>query len=219
MARPIIVNFPAASSTYLYAVSVAGGAAGVIPLAIPYPVVFSNIARPITLTSTDNLSAVNFTITGFDQYGTAISEVLAGPNNNTVHSVNSYNIISSIVSSGAYTNFSAGTYSTGFIQWIPLNYQITPENFTIQVVATATINYSMFQTLDRLGYYQSVGGTVKYVPPSSSNITQFAITAALTAATTSQIYTSVNPCNAIALTVNSSSGAGALTLTVIQSGV
>ena len=217
MARSMIITFPKASATALYALSVAGGGAGLIPLAIPYPVVFPNISRPITLTSTDNLSGVNFTIVGTDLNGLATTEVLAGPNNATVHSVNAYNTIISITANGAYTNFSAGTYTTGFIQWVPMNYQIGTVSITIQAVVTNTINYSLYDTLDPMGYYVTRALNDNYVP--LTNPTQNAIVAALTGATTTQFYNYTPPVVAIGGIINSSSGNGALTLTILQAGV
>ena len=66
-------------------------------------------ASAITLTSTGNISGVNFTITGTDIAGNALSEVLAGPNNNTVTSTKFYNTVTQIATNGAVgTNTSAG---------------------------------------------------------------------------------------------------------------
>lgn len=64
----------------------------------------------LSLTSASNLSAVNLTIIGRDATGATISEVLAGPNANTVNSVNVYKTILAIIPSA--TN--AGTMSAGY---------------------------------------------------------------------------------------------------------
>jgi hypothetical protein len=59
------------------------------------------IAAPITLTSVGNLSAINFTITGTTSQGLVQTEVLAGPNVNTVVSVNSYATVTTITANAA----------------------------------------------------------------------------------------------------------------------
>lgn len=168
MARLITLSFPASNTQLLLPTTVAGGAATLsIPLATPYPFIFPNLARTITLTSTDNLSGVNFTIFGTDQFGNSISEILVGPNADTVTSVNQYNTITAISSSGNYTNFSIGSGSTGTFQWIKLNtFNIDP-NVTIAVELVGTINYTVNQTIDSLGHYQTVGPFFTYVQPAA----------------------------------------------------
>jgi hypothetical protein len=127
MARLITLNFPPTNATALLPKTVAGGeATSSIPLANPYPYIFPNLTRSITLTSTDDLAAVNFTFSGTDQFGNAISEVLVGPNNDTVTSAKLYNTITNIAANGDWTNFSIGYGATGEFQWIKTNTQITP---------------------------------------------------------------------------------------------
>jgi hypothetical protein len=58
-------------------------------------------ASKVTLTSTGNISGVNFTITGTDIAGNSLSEVLAGPNNTTVTSTKFYNTVTQIATNGA----------------------------------------------------------------------------------------------------------------------
>lgn len=66
--------------------------------------------REVTLTSGDDLSAINFTITGKDRYGHEISETIAGPNSDTVQTKQIFSSISSIVPDGADT----GTVEVGY---------------------------------------------------------------------------------------------------------
>jgi hypothetical protein len=166
MARPIIVNFPQADSTYLLNDG-SGGASSSIPLSIPYPVVFPGIARPLTFTSTGDNSGVSFTVFGMDQYGALVAEVITGPDDDTVTTVNSYGEVTQIEASAAYTGLSIGTASTGYIRWIPLNTDAPTQSFnlSLQVVVTGTIEYSLFQTLDNLGYYHTFPATSTYVLP------------------------------------------------------
>jgi hypothetical protein len=168
MSRVITLSFPASNTQLLLPTTVAGGGAtSSIPLATPYPFVFPVLARTITLTSTDNLAGVNFTIFGTDQYGNSISEVLVGPNNDTVTSVKQYNTITAISSSGNYTNFSIGSGSTGTFQWIEFNtFNIYP-SVSIAVEVIGTIDYTINQTIDRLDYWKTVGPFFKYVYPAA----------------------------------------------------
>lgn len=68
-----------------------------------------DVPRAVSLTSAGNISAVNFTISGFDVYGQAMTQTLAGPNANTVTTLKAfYQIVSIAVSAAVGTNTSAG---------------------------------------------------------------------------------------------------------------
>lgn len=170
MARSMIVNFPPGSNTVLYPTSVAGGAAGEIPLAIPYPVQFPSMLRQLTFTSTDDLSGVDFAIFGQDEFGNIIDEVVVGPNNTTVTSIKYYNIVTSILATAAYTNFSIGYGTTGYSTWLPLNTFATYPANTIQTTTFGTINYSMVQTVDSLQFYHTAGSSYKFTRSSPNFI-------------------------------------------------
>lgn len=69
-----------------------------------------DVPRAVSLTSGGNISGVNFTISGFDVYGQAMSQVIAGPNANTVTTAKAFYQITSIaVSAAVGTNTSAGS--------------------------------------------------------------------------------------------------------------
>jgi hypothetical protein len=171
MARRIVITVPPSSATALYPTSVAGGVAtSSIPLATSYPVVFPNLQKNITLSSTDNLSAVNFTITGQDIYLNTISEVLAGPNNTTVTSGKQYNTIFSIAASGAYTNFSIGTGTTALSSNIVLNTMSSYPSFSLSVTVAGAITYSIYEALDEVQSYQPVGPYYQYLKPTPINL-------------------------------------------------
>lgn len=166
MARPMIIYYPSASNVALYPTSVAGGGAtSSIQLAVPYPVQFTNLARYLTFTSTDNLSGVNFTITGQDIFGNVISEVRSGPNNNTVTSGKLYSSIFSIAASGNYTNFSIGYSAYAISIWLKLNYLSTYFQYSLSSTIYGTINYSINRTLDEISYYKTFGATSQFVYP------------------------------------------------------
>ncbi len=106
--------------------------------------------RNVTLTSTANLSAINFTIVGFDRYGAPITEVLAGPNNNTVNSKFNYGSVTSITpgTTDGTNNVSAGYASFYYTPWIIMgNYrQHWQSVISVQVDAAATVNYDIQAT-------------------------------------------------------------------------
>lgn len=169
MARLISLFFPASNTQLLLSTTVAGGGATAsIPLNNPYPFVFPDFERTVTLTSTDDLSGVNFTISGTDIFGNPISEVLVGPDDETVTSVNKYNTITNIASDGAYTNFSIGSGSTGTSIYVIVNTMNVDPAITLAVEVVGTIEYSVTQVIDTIEYYENAGPTFRYVYPASA---------------------------------------------------
>ncbi len=77
-------------------------------LVAPVSFITNGYSSSISITSAADISAINFTITGTFN-GNNIVEILAGANANTVSSVNVFDNITSIVSSGA----AAQAYSIG----------------------------------------------------------------------------------------------------------
>lgn len=76
------------------------------------------ISRAVSLTSTDNLSGVNFTIAGYDLYGYPLTQTRAGPNNNTVNTLKAFKYIVSITPDA--TNAGHLTVGTSDIFGLPL---------------------------------------------------------------------------------------------------
>jgi hypothetical protein len=160
----------------------------------------------ITLTSTGNISAVNFTITGTDYRGISVSEVLAGPNNNTVTSVNTYATITSIAASGAVgTNTSAGNAASGSSAVVPLDLYLTPFNVSLFLEITGTANATVQYTGDDINVTTSLDALTW---TSHSD---------LTAKTASAIGTLISPVTAVRVLNNS--GTGTVVLRVVQSGI
>lgn len=67
------------------------------------------VGRAVSLTSAANLSAINFTVRGYDVYGVAITETITGPNANTVNGKKGFKWITSVTPSAT----SASTVSVG----------------------------------------------------------------------------------------------------------
>lgn len=69
-----------------------------------------DIPRCVSLTSAGNISAVNFTVKGYDVYGQPMTQTLAGPNANTVNTTKAFfSVISVTVSAAVGTNTSVGS--------------------------------------------------------------------------------------------------------------
>jgi len=108
-------------------------------------------SRQISFTSVNNLSARQFTITGM-QNGVTIIENVTGPNNNTVYSVQVYDVISSISVDGAVNGVSVGTGWQGFFPLIAINLERDVINYTLTLARlTATsVSFSVYGTLDNI---------------------------------------------------------------------
>lgn len=164
------------------------------------------VASQVTLTSAGNISGVNFTITGTDTRGQTVTEVLAGPNANTVTSVYTYATVTSIAVNGAVgTNTSVGNAQSGASPVIPLDLYL-PFGSTTSVKVTGTVNYTV-----------QVSNDDPYVADQTTMVWSSHPTAALVGATASQIGTTANAYRAIRLVTNS--GGGTAAITVSQQGL
>ncbi len=111
-------------------------------------------AKKIGFESTGNLSGVNFTISGYlDRNKTIpLSEVIAGPNNNTVETTNYFYSIQTIAADGAVgTNVEAGPVDEAVSQIIPIartNSDRSERQVGLTFIVTGTINYTVQQTND-----------------------------------------------------------------------
>ena len=220
MSNLTVVNYPASSTT---AVATAQVFTALQPLTFVAQVnnlnlyTFDSFQRQITLTSASNISNVNFVITGIDIYSNPVSETLAGLNANTVTSVNYYLSITSIVPSANATNpaftVSAGMANAGQSCWMQLDIQRQYFQASVQVAVTGTVSYSVVQTLDPLRTYNNFTG--QYIVNTSP--TSFPLVAALTNASTKQIYYFQSPTNAVQFTLDNTS-TGSITFTLLQQG-
>jgi hypothetical protein len=105
------------------------------------------IVPRVTLNSAADLRAINFLITGY-QNGVFISETLAGPNANTVTSVNCFDTVTQIIPTGTTgSTVQVGVASIGYFPMILLNTAKTNTSsisYALNIVA-ATANPATYQ--------------------------------------------------------------------------
>jgi len=88
-----------------------------------------DVQRQVELESIANLSAINFTITGTDGQGRAISETIAGPNAGVSATSLDFLTVTQIAVDGAVgTNVEGGTNASGGSVPVPIDRHLTPTN-------------------------------------------------------------------------------------------
>ena len=163
------------------------------------------LAHRISLESTGNISAVTFTVAGFQdsQRHIALSEDITGPNNATVESSGYFAIITSITVDGAVGTNTEGGFVDEFIsQGVPLNNY--GSRMGLNVIVSGTINYSLQQTFDDI---QSLTDTINYINHDDSSVVS---------STTSQNANYDKPPIATRLVVNSYSSDAAIEFNITQ---
>jgi hypothetical protein len=158
----------------------------------------SSLIRSVSITSTNNLSARSFVITGF-QNSAPVQETITGPNNTTVYGTKHFDVITDVSVNGSAAAVKVGTGSTGYLPLFVVNTGTTTINYSMSVIfppsTTTNINYSVYQTLDQIN--------TNYITFDNQLGNLFPVTG-LTSQTSSQIATSINITNFILLKVNSS---------------
>lgn len=98
--------------------------------------------------SAGNLTAVTFTITGKDQDGFAITEDVAGPNNDTTETTKYFSQVTQIAADGAVgSDVEVGTVDEVITKTIPVD-RASNVACAMGVTVTGTINYTVQETLD-----------------------------------------------------------------------
>lgn len=162
MSYPTIYTFASASVAYVCALQTTAGAGSLtlngsgVDATSTYllnnprmTLTGSGFDRTISLTSTGNLSGVNFTITGKDIRGAALTETRTGPNNNTVYTTAFFYEVDTITVNGAVgTAVSVGIGTTGRSQWYKVDYQLTPVSVGLGVTVSGTdLTWTLVQTM------------------------------------------------------------------------
>lgn len=167
----------------LSALSVSGyvnAATGVGPFTTIAGAPADGLGHQVTLASTAVLNAINMTITGLDAEGRAQTEVIAGPNNNTVTSTKYFKSISSVAASAT---LGANTMNIGWNAVIvtPL-YPIDSHRVAAAVMSVTiggTVTFTCQQTVDDpfnanpVSYFTlgTASQTASYLISSASGIT------------------------------------------------
>lgn len=211
MANPQVYVWAVASATAIAALQSRTGAGSLLlngTLAVSTNnglfVDLGNVNRVVTLTSANNLGAINITITG-TLNGVTVTETRAGPVSNTVATTQVFSTITSITTSGTVTAISVGTGTTGYSDWFTFDKHASVANVSIQVDATATLSYSLQVTLDNV---QGNNTPLTFTPVT-----------AMTTATTDQLANYTAPFTYARIAMISSDATGAFTATFLQQGL
>lgn len=143
--RPIRYAFtPEAANTTGFL----AGATGAGPFTPSSPTSGDNLAHLFTIISGDDLSAITFTVTGFDADGNVQTEAIVGPNATTATSTNYWSSITSVTASATLDVNTAdfGWSGESVTKSIILSY--INQNFFvgIGVTVTGTINWTLQHT-------------------------------------------------------------------------
>jgi len=110
-------------------------------------IVPGGFGRVVSLTSTGNLSAINFTIAGRDVYGRSVSETRVGPNNSTVVTTQEFAVVTSVTADAAVgTNVTVGLGTTGSTRPFTASTNLTPANFALYGTISGTVTWSIQDT-------------------------------------------------------------------------
>jgi hypothetical protein len=105
-----------------------------------------DIARRVAITSTANLSARTFTITGTDRYGYSQSESITGPNNSTVYTTKDFKTVTQIAINGTTSGntLTVGTNGVMSTAWFCGDYLTgKPVTSTIALSTGAVLTYTV----------------------------------------------------------------------------
>lgn len=208
--RPVILSRTLAAAA-VGAVAAAQTTAGAGNLLINGTLASGGVAtmaaqQLLGITSTGNLSAITFTVYGTDDQGRAISESLAGPNNNTVRTTLNYLTVTRVaVSAAVATNVTVDTVQAGGSVAVPLDQYVTEFNVSLAVQVTGTINYTVQYTFDDVFSGTGVG---PFTWIDFTTLSSLAINGN---------GTLVSPVRAVRILTNS--GGGTARLTVLQGGL
>jgi hypothetical protein len=162
----------------------------------------------ITLASAANYSAVTFTVYGTSRNGNSLSESMAGPNNNTVTTTNSFNTVTRIASSAALaTAITAGNSNALETAWVALDPSLPLKGIAVELSATVSLTYEVQYAAERLANESGVAAVESTVLAVADGT--------LTAKTATATLAAVYPWLGIRLKITSyASGSG--TLRVIE---
>lgn len=147
------------SGTALTLAAGTGVTLGTAPDGSGSAVVVFDVARAVSLTSTANLSAINVLIVGFDEYGQRMSQLRAGPNNNTVNTLKAFKSVLSATPQST----SASTMSVGTSDVFGLQFRMIDAAYIIQAKWDSTLaaNAGTFVAADTTSPATTATGDVR----------------------------------------------------------
>ncbi len=108
-----------------------------------------DVQRRVELESAADLSGINFTITGTDEQGRAISETIIGPNAGLSSTALDFLTITQIaVSAAVGTDVEGGTNTVGGSIPIPIDIYLAPTNIGLMVTVIGTVDVTVQHTFD-----------------------------------------------------------------------
>ncbi len=169
----------------------------------------SGCERTISLTSSGDIHLVNFTITGKDIRGNAVTETRSGPTSNTVYTTAYFYEVTSVsVSATVGSDVSVGIGTTGRSQWYKVDYNLTPVSIGLGVTVSGTdLTWTIVQTTQN----------VEIAEPAANSIINNA-DSTLVNQTTSRQGNYVIPFNACRCNISASTD-GNLVFNIYQAGI
>lgn len=195
------------------------------PVSTSGPYLYSQVARTVALSSPNDLSLVNFTISGIgsdvDMNGNptgafaVTTEIMAGPNNESLDSTKIWKQINSISGDAVANGISAGFGTSGITQYTFMDYNKTAFYATcqMQVLDGAGLTYTVYESLTKPETPNN-RGSFDVWPVA---IPAFSVAAGMIAATTSQIAQIVSPITIIWAAISDTTDDSAY-FTVLQQG-
>lgn len=111
--------------------------------------------RRIVITTTDDETANNFTITGYDRSGNPISETLAGVNTGTMTTALDFAVVTGVsIDGNAVDDVYVGTSEIASSNWVRFD-DFAPNYISIQCVADGTVDYTVEYTLNDPNSFQN----------------------------------------------------------------
>lgn len=175
-------------------------------------VIPGGFGRPLSLTSTGNLSGINFSFAGTDVYGRTVTETRVGPNNNTVVTTQEFVTVSSVTADAAVgTAVVVGIGTTGSTRPYTASTNLTPANFALYGTISGTVTWSVQDSPTAINAVLSAGG-------SPSDIIWFNHPT-LSSATSNLSSNYAFPVRFIRGVINSSVSNASAAITITQAGV
>lgn len=200
--RPIQYNSPSFSVADTDAIAAAQTLASAGDLTLTSSTVTLTPPRYVTITSVDDETGVNFTITGTAPGGASQTETIAGANAGAATSTLTFATVTSIAADDATTDdVSAGYTQSGYTAWWPLDIYTPNQVTSISVNVTGTINYSVEYTNE-----DPFDLTIQQLVKAHPN-------AALTGGTADQTEFTTTLMRAVRFKVNSGAGTARVTVT------